>query len=159
VQSGGKPPEPTPLCRTGEQAGFDQPNWSPDGNQVAWTEPDGIWIHRDAAGCTSQQPTLVLPGGSESDWGPADVNPGPRPAPQEPGKPDVTTDPPAPSLALTLPGKPRVSGRKVRMTISCPVACSDTATLALDKKTAKKLRIGRVIARAKAPPRVASRSR
>ena len=26
-------------------------HWAPDGNQVAWSEPDGIWIHRDAAGC------------------------------------------------------------------------------------------------------------
>ena len=77
--SGPEPPDPTAICSTGEQAGFDQPTWAPDGNQVAWSEPDGIWIHRDAAGCDTQQPALVLPGGSEADWGPADVNPGPRP--------------------------------------------------------------------------------
>ena len=77
--SGPKPPAPTAICATGEQAGFDQPTWAPDGNQVAWSEPDGIWIHRDAAGCETQQPKLVLPGGSEADWGPANVNPGPRP--------------------------------------------------------------------------------
>ena len=76
VQSGGKPPAPEAICATGEQAGFDQPTWSPDGNQVAWSEPDGIWIHRDAAGCDTQQPTLVLPGGSEADWGPRTSTPG-----------------------------------------------------------------------------------
>ena len=62
----------------GYAVGLDDPMWSPDGTAVAWTEPDGIWVKRDAANCDAPKPALVLPGASEGDWGPAAVNPGPR---------------------------------------------------------------------------------
>jgi hypothetical protein len=156
VLSGGKPPAPEATCQTGEQAGFDQPNWSPDGNQVAWTDPDGIWIHRDAAGCTSQQPKLVLPGGSESDWGPANVNPGPRPVPEQP-KPDeggggtqvpvIPVTDPVPTLVVNVAGKPKLRGKKVRVRVTCTQTCAYTAKLTVDKRRAKKLRIKRVLAK------------
>ena len=76
VLSGGKPPAPDAFCQTGEQAGFDQPNFSPDGNQVAWTEPDGIWVARDAADCDSVQPAASvwtqMPSGSvQASWLPS----------------------------------------------------------------------------------------
>jgi hypothetical protein len=148
AQSGPKPAEnPEAICLTGEQAGFDQPTWAPDGNQVAWSEPDGIWIHRDAAGCATQQPTLVLPGGSEADWGPADVNPGPRETaggggPSTGGGPvtgggGTTTG--GSRLSFTLKsakGKLRVTGRVVKVKIGC--ACTYSAKLTLK---------GRVVAR------------
>ena len=92
VLAGGKPPAPDALCMTGQQAGFDNPTWSPDGASLAWNEPDGIWVKRQVDVCGAPQPTLVLPGGSEADWGPAAVNPGPRPvaggAPTGGGKAD-----------------------------------------------------------------------
>jgi hypothetical protein len=156
VLFGGKPPAPEATCQTGEAAGFDQPNWSPDGNQVAWTEPDGIWVHADAAGCTSPQPKLVLPGGSESDWGPANVNPGPRPVPEQPGGGEqpsgggrpggpVVVDPPA-TLTLSV-GKAKVRGKKVRLSVACSGRCAYTAKLTVDKRTAKKLHVKRVLAK------------
>jgi hypothetical protein len=152
--SGPKPPDPTATCATGEQAGFDQPTWAPDGNQVAWSEPDGIWIHRDAAGCDTQQPKLVLPGGSEADWGPANVNPGPRPTTGGGGTTGGGTPGggatsggaagggPTP-LAFTLKapaGKLRVSGRVVKVKIGCAARCSYDAKLTLK---------GRMLARKK----------
>ena len=143
--SGPKPPNPTAICLTGEQAGFDQPTWAPDGNQVAWTEPDGIWIHRDAAGCTTQQPTLVLPGGSEADWGPANVNPGPRETAGG-GSGGGTGGGAAgggsagggSKLAFSLKsakGKLRVTGRVLKVTLGCAVACTYSAKLTLKGRT------------------------
>ena len=148
--SGPKPPTPTAICATGEQAGFDQPTWAPDGNQVAWSEPDGIWIHRDAAGCDTQQPKLVLPGGSEADWGPANVNPGPRPTTGGGGTTSGggttgggaagggTSGGGTAPLAFTLKapaGKLRVSGRLVKVAIRCAASCSYDAKLTLKGRT------------------------
>jgi len=148
VQSGPKPTElPEGICYTDEQPGFDQPTWSPDGNQLAWTEPDGIWIHRDAEACTTPSPTLVLAGGSEPDWGPADVNPGPR---ETGGGGDdagggadggrgAAGGGSALAFALKAPkGRLRVSGRAVKVAIRCAAGCTYDA-----KRTLKGRRIAR----------------
>jgi hypothetical protein len=149
VQSGPKPTElPEGICYTNEQPGFDQPTWSPDGTQLAWAEPDGIWVHRDAEACTTPSPTLVLPGGSEPDWGPADVNPGPR---ETTGGGSTgsggstgggggaaggggTAGGGAPlSFSLrSAKGKLRVSGRSLKVKIGC--ACTYSAELTLKGK-------------------------
>ena len=74
-----KPPAvPAPLCKTGALAGLHGPTWSPDGESLAWGEPDGIWIKHAAGDCATPQPALAIAGGSQPDWGPAAVNPGPR---------------------------------------------------------------------------------
>jgi hypothetical protein len=141
--SGPKPAEnPEALCLTNEQPGFDQPTWSPDGTQLAWAEPDGIWIHRDAAACSTPAPTLVLAGGSEPDWGPADVNPGPRETGGGGGSAGSGSTGGGAggggstgrgsSLAFTLKsakGKLRVTGRVVKVKIGC--ACTYSAKLTL----------------------------
>jgi hypothetical protein len=147
--SGPKPPNPTAICLTGEQAGFDQPTWAPDGNQVAWSEPDGIWIHRDAAGCTTQQPTLVLAGGSEADWGPANVNPGPREttgggagagggSTGGGGATGGGSTGGGSTLAFSLKsanGKLRVTGRVLKVKLGCAVGCTYSAKLTLKGRT------------------------
>lgn len=87
AKTGAPPPPPTPLCETNQATGFAAPTWSPDGESLAWREPDGIWVKTDANAC-DVQPALVIPGGDEPDWGPAAINPGPRqptgPGPNEP---------------------------------------------------------------------------
>jgi hypothetical protein len=146
VQSGPKPTElPEGICYTNEQPGFDQPTWSPDGTQLAWAEPDGIWIHRDAEACTTPSPTLVLAGGSEPDWGPADVNPGPR---ETSGGSTgggggstgggVSGGGGAAALAFSLKapkGKLRVTGRVLKVKLGCAAACTYAAKLTLKGKT------------------------
>jgi len=144
VQSGPKPAElPEGICYTNEQPGFDQPTWSPDGTQLAWAEPDGIWVHRDAEACTTPSPALLLPGGSEPDWGPADVNPGPRETAggggSTGGGPSGGGGGPAGGggapLAFTLKpaaGKLRVTGRVVKVKLGC--ACTYSAKLTLKGK-------------------------
>jgi hypothetical protein len=71
-------PDPTKGCATGQDASLAGPTWSPDGTALALASSDGIWVKRQARDCTVQ-PELVVPGGSEPDWGPANVAPAPRP--------------------------------------------------------------------------------
>jgi hypothetical protein len=67
------PGVPAMECRMTDAVGgeFGRPSWSPDGSSLAWSEGNGIWamaIGRDCSGT----PKLVIPGGREPDWGPAD---------------------------------------------------------------------------------------
>lgn len=86
AQSGAKPAigNPAAGCATGKQAGTDGPTWSPDGSSLAWRETNAgrseIWIKPQADTC-GVQPRLLFAGGSEPDWGPAAINPGPRGTP------------------------------------------------------------------------------
>jgi hypothetical protein len=90
---------PTVCYRyTGPNGGrYSQPTFSANGSGLAWAEGDGIHVAAVpdfSGGCTTAGATptapLVLAGGSEPDWGPADVPaaapvpqpmPGPGPAP------------------------------------------------------------------------------
>ena len=75
--SGPPPADPSPACKTGELEGLAGPTWSPDSQSLLWQEPDGIWLKSAPATCESPQPKLLIPGGSEPDWGPAANDPGP----------------------------------------------------------------------------------
>ncbi len=78
ARTGPVPPVPTPECLTDELGGLAGPTWSPDSRHLAWEEPDGVWLKADAGVCEHPLQRLLIPGGSEPDWGPAKVNPGPR---------------------------------------------------------------------------------
>jgi hypothetical protein len=72
----GAPPKlPAGPCHvTGPNGKFTSPTWSPDGKSLAWEDKKGIWVGRvgDVSGQTCQlTKTLVIPGGSSPDWGPA----------------------------------------------------------------------------------------
>ncbi|WP_354699004.1 hypothetical protein [Paraconexibacter sp. AEG42_29] len=75
-------------CITGAVADLSGPTWSPDGRSLAWREAGGIQVWDDAGSCGGGS-RMVIPGGSEPDWGPAAVSPGPRP-----GTGGGTTTPP-----------------------------------------------------------------
>ena len=144
-----KPPAvPAPLCKTGELAGLHGPSWSPDGQSLAWGEPDGIWIKRAAGDCATPQPALAIPGGSQPDWGPAAVNPGPRaPGGGAPGPgtgPGAVGQPsPRPSLAVTSAGVKTIARSGLAVTVGCPAACTVKADLLLDRKSARRLGVKR----------------
>jgi hypothetical protein len=76
------PPTPEATCLTEEGKGTNGPSIAPSGDAFAYARPDGILVFRgvstDPARCGEAADSLVLPGGSEPDWGPADVNPQPR---------------------------------------------------------------------------------
>ena len=59
---------------------FSTPTFAPDGRRVAWAEADGIKVVNVpsfANGCTtngaSPNAAMLIPGGRQPDWGPADV--------------------------------------------------------------------------------------
>lgn len=76
--TGAPPAVPAPQCATGKLEGLHGPTWAPDGQSLAWGEPDGVWIKPSALDC-AVQPSLVIPGGSEPDWGPAAVGAAAKP--------------------------------------------------------------------------------
>jgi len=78
--SGPPPAVPAPECATGQLEGLSGPSFSPDGKALVWEEPDGLWLKTNLGVCEDPQPRLIVPGGSEPDWGPAPVAPGPRDA-------------------------------------------------------------------------------
>ena len=63
------------------------PTWSPDSTRLAISAPDGVHIFSNptTTNCMSLKETLAIPGGSEADWGKADVNMADRPAPPKTG--------------------------------------------------------------------------
>jgi WD40 repeat protein len=73
--AGMAPAIPPTFCEIGGPNGkFTSPTWSPDGKSLAWADAQGIWIGRvdDISSQTCQlTKTLVIPGGSSPDWGPA----------------------------------------------------------------------------------------
>jgi hypothetical protein len=66
------PGVPTMECvLSGAEGGqFGRPSWSPDGTSLAWQEGNGIWAMALGRDCSGRS-RLVIPDGSEPDWGPA----------------------------------------------------------------------------------------
>jgi hypothetical protein len=105
---------------------FGVPTFSPDGSSLAWHAGDGIHVAAVpsfAAGCTldgaTPAPPLVIPGGREPDWGPADV-PAARPVPGTGGSNPGTGNggsKPAP-LAVKVLSATRRGGVKVNVKVS-----------------------------------------
>ena len=72
---------------SGPAGHYSTPTFSPDGGRLAWAEDDGIkvvTVPSFAGGCTLDGATpnapLVIPGGSQPDWGPAAVPAGRGPS-------------------------------------------------------------------------------
>ena len=92
ASTGAPPALPTAGCTfvgpTGGQ--FHGPTWSQDGQTLAWTEGDGVWTSHIGSVTDCSQITgaaLKFPGATDPDFGPAAVNPGPRPGCGNPGNP------------------------------------------------------------------------
>jgi hypothetical protein len=163
----------TPVLRcvmTGFDGDVSDPTWAPDGSALAWEEADGIHVASlpGLGACGAAARPLVVPGGSDPDWGPAAAPSGPAGG----GGPAPGGDAPG-RLTLELAGWKRTmkARGRIRGTARCSAACSVTATLTVGGKTARKLgrkRIARTSRTAAAgavaltlrvPPRVARRIR
>ena len=128
------------MCRIYDDQGREltPPSWSPSGDAITWSAPDGIWTSPVGDGCGSLKETLVIPGGREPDWGPADHPAG-----------TGTTEPPPPVGGAKRAATIRVAhsirrrallrhGLPVR--VSCPGACKVRATARARGRTVAKAR-------------------
>jgi hypothetical protein len=106
---------PAPECQIGDPDGaeFSPPSWSPGGDALAWATPNGIYTSKV---CDGFAPALVVPGGREPDWGPADPGEAAPVQPQQQGQ----TPPPPPKLA-------GVKARRGRIVASVDCSCKATA--------------------------------
>ena len=71
---------PAKACNTGAEESLHDPTWSPDGKRLAFAHSEGVEVlplpNVIAGDCpNAQSGKVILPGGSEPDWGPADVQP------------------------------------------------------------------------------------
>jgi hypothetical protein len=126
------PPVPEAICVSDEVPGINGPSVAPSGDAFAFAEPEGILVMRgvatDPARCGEANDALVLPGGSEPDWGPADVDPQPR----------TDDDPPAPTLSIPAVSLPKALARGLKVRV---------AGVPSGKLTVTAKRAGRVVAR------------
>jgi hypothetical protein len=113
ASTGAPPALPTAGCTfTGAAGGqFHGPTWSQDGQTLAWTEGDGVWTAHIGSLTQCDQITgaaLKLAGAKEPDFGPAAVNPGPRPGCGNPGNP-VSCPTPGPGPTPTPTPTPQAT--------------------------------------------------
>jgi hypothetical protein len=95
------------------------PSWSPGGDSLVWTQPDGVW-RADAGGCGP--PRLLIAGASGADWGPAADAPLPPPPPVLPepppaGEPGPAGGGPGPPPPPPPPPPPEAGPRITRLAV------------------------------------------
>jgi hypothetical protein len=68
---------PAARCdlRKATRVRYESPSWAPNGRALAWSERSGIWSTpiADGSGGCGADPTLLLRGAGQPDWGPARV--------------------------------------------------------------------------------------
>ena len=144
------PALPSLMCLTGADEKMSGPSWAPDGRRLVLADTFGLEVS-DAhpasdADCPSWTFTEFIAGGSEPDWGPADVNPQPRtkqdtqPAPG----PGPGVEPPGPKAGLSV-GSAKLkaalkSGLVVRVT---GVSGTAKVTAGISKSVARKAKLGK----------------
>ncbi|HEX6618873.1 MAG TPA: hypothetical protein VF024_04405, partial [Solirubrobacteraceae bacterium] len=116
------------------------PTWSQDSGSVAYGSADGIHVMGVPAdwNCAGLTDRLLVAGGSEPDWGPADVNMAQRPSP--PGAGAAAGSGAAKKLGVGLrklkltPAKFRArAGAKLRFTLAGPAKLTLTVSRANGK--------------------------
>lgn len=129
---------PAVCYRYGDAAGgtFGTPSFSPDGTKLLWADAEGIKVvdvPSFAGGCTttgaSPSGRVLVAGGSQPDWGPADVPPGSgvTPGQPKPGEPGQPGQPGQPKPGEPKPGEPK-PGQPNPTTGKRPIAARITTT-------------------------------
>ena len=122
---------------------FGVPTFAPDGGSVAWHEGNGIHVAQVpdfGAGCTTDGATatapLVIPGGKEPDWGPADV-PAAAPAAEQQSGPASSPRAAAPAT-LKLSVKRSTLKAALRNGVKVTVALPGDGVVAATAKRGRK---------------------
>ncbi len=112
-----KPAEPTLHCELrgdGSQR-YRGISWSPQGDAFTVVQQDGVHLYRlsaDPDACAAIANTLLVPGGTDAGWGPADVNRAQAPAapaaPPAPAPPAPPAQPTPPASTPPTPAAPPV---------------------------------------------------
>jgi hypothetical protein len=153
LATGAAPPtDPAPqfVCSADgyvtNDTGGGQPVWSPDGSQIAWNSPQGIYVSPApvAAGETCLlSPTLAVPGGRQVHWASFDVA---APAGGEPAAPPATSAPITKPPAGRTPSSPtapafsaaKASAAKGAFTVRMTLSQAATVRITVTRKGAKK---------------------
>lgn len=127
-----------PAAETVEHTG---PTFSPDGNRIAWAEADGIHVATLGGGCVAKEAAIAEAGAWEPYWSPAaDAAPSSGAGGGAGGAGRLT-------LRVTVAAHPRhVLTRGLGARVACSAACALHVTLKLDRATAKKTGIVRLVA-------------
>jgi hypothetical protein len=135
-----RPPVPMACAFQGDNGNeIGAPTLSPDATRVAWAEPTGIWVGTigRSDSCDGWDAKLVIPGGLEPDWGPADsaaTAPAPGTAPSGAASPGTTAPTarrthPTATLRVTASLRRAELRRGLRIDIACPTACTADVVL------------------------------
>ncbi|HWT94310.1 MAG TPA: hypothetical protein VN238_15020 [Solirubrobacteraceae bacterium] len=142
TMTGEAPAVPNYCLGIGDPVGgsFEHLTWAPDGKRLAYEDGAGISVVVNECQNTKEL-KLLIPGGTDPDWGPADV-PTSRPAkPQPQPQPQPQPAPAQPQAVVDTPRKAkddRPAGDLVQ-SISCKRKCTVTGKVTVPSKLAKKL--------------------
>jgi hypothetical protein len=150
VKTNGAPPAlPSLMCLTGKDAKLSSPSWAPDGRRLVVATSFGLEVSTahpaSDADCPNWAFTEVIAGGSEPDWGPADVNPQPRTTPTPTPTPSPSPAPqpnPKPSLSVSS-AKLKTALKKGLVVKVTGVPGTVKVTAGISKAVARKAKLGK----------------
>jgi hypothetical protein len=141
------------MCLSGADEKLSSPSWAPDGRRLVIATSFGLEVSSEHpatdADCPNWTFKETVAGGSEPDWGPADVNPQPRTMPTPGPSPSPT---PTPSPAPQPSSKPAltVGSAKLKAALKKGLVVKVTGvtgtvkvTASISKSVARKAKLGK----------------
>jgi hypothetical protein len=151
LKTNGAPPAlPSLMCLTGKDEKLASPSWAPDGRRLVIATSFGLEVssaHPESdADCPAWSFKETVAGGSQPDWGPADVNPQPRATPTPPPTPAPSPQPqPQPQkAALTVSSAKLKTALKKGLVVKVTGATGTVkVTAGISKSVARKAKLGK----------------
>jgi hypothetical protein len=131
------------------------PVWSPDGSAIAWEDATGINtlnivdLSGGASCAANSTGKLISPTGTRPTWSAATYDSRPDPDAQSGGTGAAGGTRPAFHVGAAT-SLSRALRRGIRLLVTCPYPCGARATAQIDAPTARRVGLGRVVARGSA---------